>query len=162
MKADKFYLLLKDYGFNFFAGVPCTILKDIIGHLLNDRNVIYVAAAREQEAIGIATGAYLGGKKPVVLMQNSGMGNSVGTLCSLPLLYKVPMLLLVSWRGCRGKDAPEHVTMGGATLKLLRSVGIPFRVLSLEGVEEELSAAIRDMEKQQIPVALLLRRGVIK
>jgi sulfopyruvate decarboxylase subunit alpha len=162
MKADKFCLLLKDYGFNFFAAVPCTILEDIINHLFDDRNVIYITTTREEEAIGIATGAYLGGKKPVVLMQNSGMGNSVGTLCSLPLLYKVPMLLLVSWRGYRGKDAPEHVIMGEATLKLLRSVGIPFRVLSHEGVEEEVSAAIVEMEKQQIPVALLLRRGVIK
>ena len=162
MKADEFCLLLKDYGFNFFAGVPCTILKDIISHLLNDRDVIYVTAAREEEAIGIATGAYLGGKKSVVLMQNSGVGNSAGTLCSLPLLYKVPMLLLVSWRGYRGKDAPEHVIMGEAMPRLLRSVGIPFQVLSREGLEEEVSAAIADMEKQQIPVALLLRRGVIK
>jgi len=162
MKADEFCLLLKDCGFNFFAGVPCTILKDIIGHLLNDRDVIYVTAAREEEAIGIATGAYLGGKKSVVLMQNSGMGNSVGTLCSLPLLYKVPMLLLVSWRGYHGKDAPEHVTIGEAMPRLLRSVGIPFQLLSREGVEEEVSAAIREMEKQQIPVTLLLRKGVIK
>lgn len=162
MKADEFCLLLKDYGFNFFAGVPCTILKDIIGHLLNDRDVIYITATHEEEAIGIATGACLGGKKSVVLMQNSGMGNSIGTLGSLPLLYKVPMLLLVSWRGYRGKDAPEHLMMGEAILKLLRSVGIPFQVLSREGVDEEVSAAIGDMEKQQIPVALLLRRGVIK
>jgi sulfopyruvate decarboxylase subunit alpha len=162
MKADEFCMLLKDYGFNFFAGVPCTILKDIIDNLLNDQDVIYITATREEEAIGIATGAYLGGKKSVVLMQNSGMGNSIGTLCSLPLLYKIPMLLLVSWRGYRGKDAPEHVKIGEATLKLLRSVGIPFQVLSREGVEEEFSAAIRDMEKQQILVALLLRRGVIE
>jgi sulfopyruvate decarboxylase alpha subunit len=161
MDANKFCLLLKDYGFNFFAGVPCTILKEIIDYLLNDRNVIYVAAAREEEAIGIATGAYLGGKKPVVLMQNSGLGNSFGTLCSLPLLYKVPILLLVSWRGYRGKDAPEHVTMGEATLRLLGSVGIPFQVLSRERVEEEASAAIVEAEKRQIPVALLLRGGVI-
>ena len=162
MKADEFCLLLKGYGFNFFAGVPCTILRDIIGNLLNDRDVIYNTATREEEAIGIATGAYLGGKKSVVLMQNSGIGNSIGALASLPLLYKVPMLLLVSWRGYRGKDAPEHLIIGEATLKLLRNIGIPFQVLSREGVEKEVSAAIKDMEKQQVPVALLLRRGVIK
>jgi sulfopyruvate decarboxylase subunit alpha len=162
MKADEFCLLLKGYGFNFFAGVPCTILKDIIGHLLNDRDVIYITATREEEAIGIATGAYLGGKKSVVLMQNSGIGNSMGALGSLPLLYKVPMLLLVSWRGYRGKDAPEHLIMGEAMLKLLRSVGIPFQMLSQWGIEEEVSTAVRDMEKRQIPIALLLRRGVIK
>jgi len=162
MKADEFCLLLKGYGFNFFAGVPCTILREIIGNLMSDRDVIYITATREEEAIGIATGAYLGGNKSVVLMQNSGIGNSIGALASLPLLYKVPMLLLISWRGYRGKDAPEHLIMGEAILRLLRSVGIPFQILSRERVEEEVSSAVRDMEKRQIPVALLLRRGVIK
>ena len=162
MKSDEFCSLLKEYGFNFFVGVPCTILNDIIGHLLDDRDVTYITSTREEEAIGIATGAYLGGKRSVVLMQNSGIGNSIGALASLPLLYKVPMLLLISWRGYRGKDAPEHLIMGEAILRLLRSVGIPFQVLSRERVEEEVSVAVRDMEKQQIPVALLLRRGVIE
>lgn len=162
MKPHELCLLLKGYGFNFFVGVPCTILKDVIGHLLDDQEVTYIASAREEEAIGIATGGYFGGKKSVVLMQNSGMGNSIGALASLPLLYEVPMLLLISWRGYQGEDAPEHLMMGKATIELLKSVGIPFQVLSQGEIEKQVLAAVKDMEKQQIPVALLLRRGVIE
>ena len=93
-----FCTTLKEKGFNFFTGVPCSILKDVINYLSEDPDVPYIPATREDEAIGIATGAYLAGKKPVVLMQNSGLGNSIGTLASLVLLYEIPLLLLISWR----------------------------------------------------------------
>jgi phosphonopyruvate decarboxylase len=154
-------LTLKEHGFNFFTGVPCSILKDVISSLQEDNDVRYVSATREDEAIGIATGSFLGGQRPVVLMQNSGLGNSVGALASLPLLYKIPMLLLVSWRGYQGKDAPEHHIMGKSTLKLLKDFGIPTQVLPKRSPEKAIREAVRVMEEQQIPVAIIIRRGVI-
>lgn len=161
MKSVDFCLTLKKHGFNFFAGVPCSILKDIINCLQVDPDVPYVSATREGEAIGIATGAFLGGKKPVVLMQNSGFGNSIGALTSLPLLYKIPMLLLISWRGYQGKDAPEHFIMGKKTIKLLKDVGIPTQILSKKKTEKAISTAVNVMEEQQVPVAIIIRKGVI-
>jgi len=161
MKSVDFCLRLKKHGFNFFAGVPCSILKDVINCLQMDPEVPYISATREEEAIGIATGAFLGGKKPAVLMQNSGFGNSIGALTSLPLLYKIPMLLLISWRGCQGKDAPEHLIIGRDTIKLLRDVGIPTQILSKRKTEKAISTAVRAMEEQQVPVAIVIRKGVI-
>ena len=117
--------MLKEKGFDFFTGVPCSILKGVINYLSEDPDVPYIPATREDEALGIATGAYLTGKKPIVLMQNSGLGNSIGTLASLVLLYEIPLLLLISWRGYQGKDAPEHLIMGKATVKLLEDIGVP-------------------------------------
>jgi len=161
MKPVDFCLTLKKHGFNFFAGVPCSILKDIIDCLQVNPDVPYVSATREDEAIGIATGAFLGGQKPVVLMQNSGLGNSVGALASLPLLYKIPMLLLISWRGYQGKDAPEHLIMGKNTIKLLKDIGIHTQILSKKRTEKAISTAVNIMEEQQVPVAIVIRRGVI-
>lgn len=161
MKSVDFCLTLKKHGFNFFAGVPCSILKDIINCLQIDPDVTYVSATREGEAIGIATGAFLGGKKPVVLMQNSGFGNSIGALASLPLLYKIPMILLISWRGYQGKDAPEHLIMGKNTIKLLKDVGILAQILSKKKTEKALSTAVKAMEEQQVSVAIIIRKGVI-
>lgn len=161
MKPVDFCLMLKKHGFNFFAGVPCSILKDIIDCLQVDPDVPYVSATREDEAIGIATGAFLGGQKPVVLMQNSGLGNSIGALASLPLLYKIPMLLLISWRGYQGKDAPEHLIMGKNTIKLLKDTGISTQILSKKRTEKTISTAVNVMEEQQVPVAIIIRRGVI-
>ena len=142
--------------------MPCSILKDVINYLSEDPDVPYIPATREDEAIGIATGAYLAGKKPVVLMQNSGLGNSIGTLASLVLLYEIPLLLLISWRGYQGKDAPEHLIMGKSMLKLLEDIGVPAQLLSKENAEEAISNAVKMMEERSLPTAIIVRRGVIE
>jgi hypothetical protein len=81
-------------------------------------------------AVGLAAGAWLGGRRPVVVMQNSGLGTSLNALASLSLMYGLPALLLVTWRGYQGKDAPEHILMGEISPGLLDLLGIPYRVLS--------------------------------
>lgn len=157
-----FCTLLKKTGFDFSTGVPCSILKDVINYLSEDQDIPYIPATREDEAIGIATGAYFAGKKPVVLMQNSGLGNSIGTLASLPLLYEIPLLLLISWRGYQGKDAPEHLIMGKSMLKLLEDIGVPTQLLSKEKAEKTVSSAVKIMEERGTPTAIIVRRGVIE
>ena len=129
--------------------------------LQEDTDVRYVSATREEEAIGIAAGSFLGGQKPVVLMQNSGLGNSIGALASLPLLYKIPMLLVISWRGYQGNDAPEHLIMGKSMLKLLRDFEIPAKILPKRNPEKAISEAVKVMEEQQIPVAIIIKRCVV-
>ncbi|MCD6456199.1 MAG: sulfopyruvate decarboxylase subunit alpha [Methanophagales archaeon] len=154
--------MLKEKGFDFFTGVPCSILKGVINYLSEDPDVPYIPATREDEALGIATGAYLTGKKPIVLMQNSGLGNSIGTLASLVLLYEIPLLLLISWRGYQGKDAPEHLIMGKATVKLLEDIGVPTQILPKEKAVETISDAVEIMEERSLPTAIIVRRGVIE
>jgi len=158
----EFCSFLKRQGFDFFTGVPCSILKDIILHLSNDKEVIYIPATREDEALGIATGACLGGKKPVVLMQNSGLGNSINALTSLDLLYKFPILMIISWRGHQGKDAPEHLIMGKSMLELLKVLGITTVVLSKDESKKDILKAVEAMKNKSIPSTLILKRGVIE
>ena len=67
----------------------------------------------------MAAGAYMAGKIPAVLMQNSGLGTSLNTLISLNMIYRQPCILLISWRGFQGNDAPEHLVMGETMLPLL-------------------------------------------
>ena len=77
--------------------------------------------------IGLASaaGAYLAGKKTVVLMQNSGLGVSYNALASLNEIYEIPTLIVVSWRGEGGKDAPEHIRMGKVIMNILEELDIP-------------------------------------
>ena len=157
-----FCTLLKKTGFDFSTGVPCSILKDVINYLSEDQEIPYIPATREDEAIGIATGAYLAGKKPIVLMQNSGLGNSIGTLASLVLLYEIPILLLISWRGYQGNDAPEHLIMGKSMLKLLEEIGVPTQILPNEDAERTISDAVTIMTETNKPTAIIVRRGVIE
>ena len=95
--------MLDDSGFDFYTGVPDTTLAGIIAVLATQGR--YIASVREDESVGIAAGAFLAGKQPVVLIQNSGLGNCLNALTSLNLIYDMPCLLLISWRGYQGKDA---------------------------------------------------------
>ncbi len=159
--ASSFIYLLKQQGINFFSGVPCSILTGIIRELIDDDSVTYVSSTREDEAVGIASGAYMAGKSPVVLMQNSGLGNSLNVLTSLSLIYKIPCLMLVSWRGYKGKDAPEHLIAGDISEKILRVAGIPFFVLEKENIENVIMSAMKLMKEKSIPVVILIKNGVL-
>ena len=161
MNDEDFCKILKENGFDFFTGVPCSILGKIITFLTDDANFIYISATREDEAIGIAVGAYFGGKKPVVLMQNSGLGQSVNALMSLALLYKTPMLLVISWRGYQGKDEPEHFHMGKYTVDLLNLMNIPNVIAEKNVLYDQIKFLVKEMETQKIPVALILKKDVL-
>src|SRR5207248_2415378 len=99
---------LRSAGFDFFTGVPCSLLEAPIACLEKDGEQGYVPATREDEAMGMAAGAWMAGRKlPVVFMQNSGLGNCLNVIASLHRIYEIPVLLVISWRGRNGKDAPE-------------------------------------------------------
>ena len=162
VSARQFCDMLKSYGFNFCTGVPCTILNDIILCLSSDPDLPYTPATREDEAMGIATGACLAGKQPIVMMQNSGLGSSINPLASLDILYRIPIMLLVSWRGYQGKDAPEHLIMGEAMLKLLDALGVPYQVISEDNPEAAISASVKAMREKKTPAAAILRGGIVQ
>jgi len=160
IESDDFVQALQDIGFDFFTGVPDTILGGIIA-TLSERQ-LYTPSVREDEAAAMAAGAFLGGKIPAVLMQNSGLGNALNVLISLHLIYRIPSLLIVSWRGCEGKDAPEHLVMGQTMPQLLDLVRIPHRTLSNDTMAEDLKWTAQTFMEQRIPVALLLKKGIVK
>lgn len=87
---ERFGEELRKSGFSFFTGVPCSFLKNLINYAINDCE--YVGAANEGNAVAIASGAYLGGKRPVVLMQNSGLTNASSPLVSLNYPFRIPLL----------------------------------------------------------------------
>ena len=124
-----FFDELKHHDIDFYAGVPDSLLKNlcayITDHLPADRHII---AANEGGAVGLAAGYHLStGKIPVVYMQNSGLGNTVNPLMSLTdkLVYHIPVLLVIGWRGEPGvKDEPQHRKQGLVTLPLLEAMGI--------------------------------------
>jgi sulfopyruvate decarboxylase alpha subunit len=157
--ATKFVSRMQEVGFDFFTGVPDSTLGSVIATLIERR--VYVPGVREDEAVAMAAGAYMGGKAPVVLMQNSGLGTSLNALISLNLIYLQPCLLLISWRGHDGKDAPEHLVMGQVLTQLLDAVRIPRRLLRTDGYEDDLNWAVEVFSKQRIPAALLVVKGTL-
>lgn len=157
MNAEAFKDELKRLGFDFFTGVPCSILAGIIEALDKD----YIPSVREDTAIGLAAGAYLGGKKPCVLMQNSGLGYSLNVLSSLNLIYDIPVLLLVSYRGFRGKDAPEHLVMGRHCIELTTTFEIPTKVCEKENLKDTLREANQYIERGK-PYCLFIKEDTLE
>ena len=148
MLSPKFFIdALGDYGIDFFAGVPDSLLKNICAyiadHFDDHHNII---TANEGGAVALAAGYHLAtGKIGCVYMQNSGEGNAVNPLASLTdkEVYHIPLLLLIGWRGRPGvHDEPQHVKQGKITTGLLNVLGINYEVLSKE---EEV--AKRQMDK---------------
>jgi len=154
--------LLEERGFDFFAGVPCSLIEDLIAVLESHPRLPYVAAPREDVAVGMAAGAWFAGRRPAVLMQNSGLGTSLNALASLSLMYGLPTLLVVTWRGHKGKDAPEHILTGEISPRLLELLKIPHRVLAADTLEADLTWAVETMDGLMQPVALLVPRGVVE
>ncbi|XP_065197947.1 phosphonopyruvate decarboxylase-like [Sycon ciliatum] len=160
-----FYGVLARNGFDFFCGVPDSLLKDFCSYVEEnvpaDRHVI---TANEGNAIALASGYHLAtGKAAVVYLQNSGLGNCVNPLMSLatPSVYSIPMLLLVGWRGEPGKlDEPQHQVQGSCTPLLLDSLGIPYQTLPdyIEGAEKAVLAARDYVNTVGGPWVLLVRR----
>ena len=152
--------LLHQQGFAFATGVPCSLIEDLISTLQQDERLPYVPAVREDVAVGLAAGAWLAGRRPIVLMQNSGLGTSMNALASMALMYGIPTLLMVTWRGYQGKDAPEHLLTGEITPKHLELMGIPHRVLSAGSAAADVAWAAAEMDRLAQPVAILVPPGV--
>lgn len=127
----KFGAALKKAGFDFFSGVPCSYLKYLINYAINECD--FVMAANEGDAAAHCSGAYLGGRLPVLMCQNSGLTNAVSPLTSLNHIFGIPLLGFVSLRGGEGhKDEPQHDLMGEITCGLLDLMKIKWEYLGAE------------------------------
>lgn len=152
-------------GFGPFLGVPDSILKPFINYVIDQPDLDYFAANNEGEAIAIAAGTYLAGKLPVVMLQNSGLGNTVNPLTSLAFTFRIPMLLVVTWRGEPGKtDAPQHELMGRITPDLLTLMGIEHHFFpeTEEEIAPKIETATRYISNTGLPYAFILRKGLVE
>ncbi|MBT6095556.1 MAG: phosphonopyruvate decarboxylase [Rhodospirillaceae bacterium] len=160
--ADAFLGPVRDAGFDFFTGVPCSYLTPLINRVISGDAYKYVAAASEGEAVAIASGAWLAGKKTVFMCQNSGLGNAVNPLTSLNHPFRIPTLAIVTWRGGPGlKDEPQHELMGRITPDLLDVIRVPHRLFPkrLEEIEGALAEATEHMNTNQLPFAFIMNKG---
>ncbi len=164
IKAEKVLNLFEELKLGPFVGVPCSILNPLISFLEKDESRVYVNAASEGEAMGVAAGWNLGGRQPVILMQNSGLGNAINPLTSLQLVYRFPCFLMISWRGEPGRpDASQHHVMGQKTPALLSLLEIPTGFLKGDWSQDQ--EEIRRLHQQMLalasPVALIVSRGTL-
>lgn len=151
---------LKEAGINLVASVPDINLLELIDLLYENKDIAHVPVGREEEGIGVCTGAYLGGKRVAMLMQNGGLMNSCNGLTTTALQFGIPVLLLVYYAGDMGDNA-FHM-LGLLTEPVLDGLGIKYTVMRDPGkVKKQIAQAATAAEASKRPVALLLTRAVL-
>ena len=149
---------------DFYTGVPDSLLKDFCACLSDSKSgEEHIIAANEGNSVGLAAGHFLGSGKPaLVYMQNSGLGNTVNPLLSLTDgdVYRIPVLMLIGWRGEPGKkDEPQHVKQGKVTLDLLDCMGIDYAIMDGESDIQALLKEARTRLDQELPFAIVVKKG---
>lgn len=160
-KSVEFLAALDKKGYDFFAGVPCSLLKGVIRRLDAEPRWGYVSATREDSAVGMAVGAWMAGRRSAVFMQNSGLGTCMNALVSLDVIYHIPALLVTSWRGQGGKDAPEHLVMGEIMQDFFDLLALPWRVLGADTIDEDVAAITEAIDERSVPGALIVPKGIL-
>ena len=162
--AAAFVAALKERGLTFVSGVPDSTLRSVFEQVLHDPEIRYVPAVREDVALGVASAAYFTGRLGLVLLQNSGLGNLVNGVTSFSLVYKIPCVLVVGWRGYGGPpgDAPEHWVMGVKTLGMLELLDLPYQILEPGDPRACLDRLLAAIRKRSVPGALIVRPGAIE
>jgi sulfopyruvate decarboxylase alpha subunit len=145
---------LKENGFDFGVTFPSSKLKNLLEMIEGDDEIFTVPVTREEEGVGVCAGAYLAGKKPFMLIQSSGLGNSFNAIASLLKTYRIPILIIAEHRGSSNEKIPAQVPLGVALPGMLDAMEIPFIVISskLDSLEEFSASSFRDEDPH---VALL-------
>jgi sulfopyruvate decarboxylase subunit alpha len=156
------YETLKECDIRLLSALPETWLVHLIRMSDEDPEMILVRLAKEEEAVGISAGAYFAGVKSAMLMQNHGFLASINGIVSFAHLYKIPLLMLISYRGSFGERDPWQTQGGNVTEPVLRALGIPYLFLdSVEIVKKRVRHAQTLAESSLQPVAILLTRDLM-
>ncbi len=168
IEAVQFVQAARERGFEWYAGVPCSYLTPFINYVVQDPSLHYVSAANEGDAVAFIAGVTQGarnGVRGITMMQNSGLGNAVSPLTSLTWTFRLPQLLIVTWRGQPGgaADEPQHALMGPITPQMLDTMDIPWELFPTEAddVGPALDRAVAHMDATGRPYALIMQKGSV-
>ena len=153
---------LKDAGVQQVGYVPDAGLSQLIEHCREDNTIETVMCATEEEAVGLAAGAWLGGQKAAALMQSSGVGNTINAIASLTSSAKFPLFAIVTMRGQWGEGNPWQVPMGQAVAPTLHAVGVKtYAAETSTDVGAKVEAGLRMAFSSDQAIAVLVGQRVV-
>jgi phosphonopyruvate decarboxylase len=165
IEAKTFIEQAKTAGFSLYTGVPCSYLKPFINYVIDAPDLEYIGATNEGDAVAIASGAEIAGRRSVVMFQNSGFGNTVSPLTSLNMIFKVPVLVITTWRGEPGgaHDEPQHELMGQITGELFDLMRIKWEFFPAEekDVAAVIDRAVKHMDSTGTPYGLVMKKDTV-
>lgn len=120
--------IVKDFIKNrieFVTTVPCKQLAGVIDKVEDAEEIFHIPSNKEDEGIGLCSGAFMGGKRSAIIMQNTAIGVVINTLATLTQYYRMPLPMLISYRGELGEPVACQVEMAVHTKALLQQLHIP-------------------------------------
>lgn len=149
--------VLKKYEVRFISYLPDAMGERLLGLARNDTDFDLLPLTREEEGVGVVSGQYLGGKRGVLLMPTSGLGNSINALASLAIPYRIPLPMIIGYRGDLGEFNGTQIMMGQALPDILRAMRIPTYYLKrADEVEVITEGFLRVAYSNESPAALLI------
>ena len=142
-------------GVNFVTTVPCKQLAGVIDEIEGREEIYHIPANKEDEGMGLCAGAFMGGKRPAIIMQNTAIGVTINTLATLIQFYRMPLPMLISYRGELGEPVACQVEMALHTKALLNQLHIQTYHFHKEEDADELDAIIKHCFMCNKPVAVL-------
>lgn len=139
----------------FVTSVPCKQLAGVIDMIDKAPDIHHVPCNKEDEGMGLCAGAYMGGKRAAIVMQNTALGVTLNTLATLTQFYRMPLPMLISYRGEIGEPVACQVEMAVHTKALLDRMLIPTYHFHREEDVEELDAILNHSFMARKPVAIL-------
>ncbi len=139
----------------FVTTVPCKQLAGVIDNIENSPDILHVPSNKEDEGMGLCAGAFMGGKRPAIIMQNTAIGVTINTLVTLIQYYRMPLPMLISYRGELGEPVACQVEMAVHTKALLAQLNIPTYHFHQQSDVEEFDAILKHTFMCNKPVAIL-------
>ena len=140
---------------SFVTTVPCKQLAGVIDEVENCESIFHIPCNKEDEGIGLCAGAFMGGKRPAIIMQNTAIGVTINTIVTLTQFYRMPLPMLISYRGELGEPVACQVEMAVHTKPLLDQLNIPTYHFHKEQDVDELDRILKYTFMCNKPVAIL-------
>jgi sulfopyruvate decarboxylase subunit alpha len=148
-------------GIGLVASLPDDWLADLISLVRDDDRFIHVPVAREEEIVGICSGAFFSGVKAVGIMGAAGFLACGHELATLNLMYEIPLLLLMSLRGTPEDPRVYQVVQGRVTLPVMDALGVPYLIVNRPDDIGIITSAYEHARISKRPVAVLFTRGIL-
>lgn len=129
-------------GIEYFIYLPCSTIKDVIHYFLDKPGVVSIPVSREEEGFQILAGLTLGGSKGILVIQDSGLGNSILTLVSLLDIFHIPAIVIVARRGGVGEINVALAAFSSQVEKMLENNAIKYTILDEKTDSKQWSAKI--------------------
>jgi len=152
---DRIITSLVNNKVEFITTVPCKQLAGVIERIEKNNAILHVPSNKEDEGMGLCAGAYMGGKRAAIIMQNTAIGVTINTLATLIQYYNIPLPMIISYRGEIGERVACQVEMAVHTKALLNQLNIQTYHFHKPDDVDELDSILNHTFMSRKPTAIL-------